>query len=246
MLPDFTHWAFKCIIIFNTFAQENKTLNKLQTDIVFSNGPCFFSGAPTCWMTALRMIKLKRNDGEMVLKRDHFLPTLPPFGPMHVFTWETREQRKPLKREASRRGGRHWWGERRGDSWEREGERGGGRETSWFIWFSSQRRVTHSSQSDSHRALILSGCSGTLTAGGFLWRLPQTNPHLWSVQEARTYISSDSTPTSCGIWKLVSLWGLFQLPPVKFSVSILVVAPTSSKFVCDLSLGVELKVYLLG
>lgn len=39
--------------------------------------------------------------------------------PMQVFTWETREQRKPLKREASWRGGRHWWGERRGDSWER-------------------------------------------------------------------------------------------------------------------------------
>lgn len=52
---------------------------------------------------------------------------LPPslLWPMQVFTWETREQRKPLKREASWRGGRHWWGERRGDSWERGG--GGGR-----------------------------------------------------------------------------------------------------------------------
>lgn len=71
---------------------------------------------------------------------------------------------------------------------EREGERGGGRETSWFIWFSSQRRVTHSSESDSHRALVLSGCGGALTAGGSLWRLPQTNP------QARTYIFSNSTP----------------------------------------------------
>lgn len=156
-----------------------------------------------------------------------------------------RENRENLLRERRRGGGDATDGERGGVTAEREREREeGGRETSWFIWFSSQRRVTHSSQSDSHRALILSGRGGALTAGGFLWRLPQTNPHSWSVQEARTYISSDSTPTSCGIWKLVSLWGLFQFPPVKFSVAILVVAPTSSKFVCDLSLGVELKRFI--
>lgn len=44
---------------------------------------------------------------------------------MQVFTWETREQRKSLKREASWRGGGHWRGKRRGDSWERKK---GGRE----------------------------------------------------------------------------------------------------------------------
>lgn len=85
-----------------------------------------------------------------------------------------RENRENLLRERRRGGGDATDGERGGVTaeGEREREEGGG-ETSWFIWFSSQRRVTHSSQSDSHRALILSGRGGALTAGGFLWRRPQ-------------------------------------------------------------------------
>lgn len=73
----------------------------------------------TCWMKTQKMI-LK--NGDFIFTRIP-PPPLPP--PAHAnVTWETREQRKPLKREASWRGGGHWWGERRGDSW----ERGGGKE----------------------------------------------------------------------------------------------------------------------
>lgn len=70
---------------------------------------------------------------------------------MQVFTWETREQRKPLKREASWRGGRHWWGERRGDSWERGGGRKKGQrererdELVYLVFISAEWSGDHSS-----------------------------------------------------------------------------------------------------
>lgn len=107
----FVHFWFGLSFPLNLHFLCNKTAYLLPT-------VCVFLRVSTCWMRTGWFKKNKKEKCEFFFKKN---PSFPPslFWPMQVFTWETREQRKPLKREASWRGRRHWWGQRGGDSCER-------------------------------------------------------------------------------------------------------------------------------
>lgn len=106
-----------------------------------TKGKWLFYAVSETWLLVLWLYLLDQGSEDdlkrgKMMKRIKEDPPPPPSSlcwPMQLFTWETREQRKPLYWKASWRGRRHWWGERRGDGWERRKRRRTGRQGSWFI-----------------------------------------------------------------------------------------------------------------